>query len=119
MAHNVMRWTTRTGGTVDFAVAADVAEDVTVHPVLSGFPPSQGAVLYHKANEWHHRVERPIAAAVATPEEAEGGGGSRATGQCRPGRGTRRGPLHRVGQPAEPCGAHGRLTRPLTPPALN
>ena len=74
MAHQAVRWTTQRGGTLDVAV------NITVHLILSGFPPSPGVVLHQDANVLHLRVERPIAAAGApsqppsAPWSRRGGG---------------------------------------------
>ena len=109
MAHNVMRWTTQTGGTVDVATASDAAGNVTVRLALSGFLPSLGAILHHNAHALRIQLDCSIMAAgapswllaVSSSEDLEGGrartpirGGVR---QACKGRGCRR--------PGEACRA--------------
>ena len=80
MAHNVISWTTQTGGTVHVAAAVDVG-NVRVHIALSIFLPSPGAVLPQEAHAIRLRAERVVVATGApsrqlvalSSEDSEGG----------------------------------------------
>ena len=119
MAHNLLRWTRRTGRTVRMALASDAASNDTVRLALNGFQPFAGAALHPGqctrapplGGAPGHGRGRP-ASAPGRPELGRvggswGGSNRRASGKTAGGQ----------SWPAEPCDVHVGLSQARPAPA--